>query len=168
MPMNALLIGSDHLLALAAIFHHEFLAVAGSAGCGNIGVMYARPGIARGQQFMRAAVAINASGGVSVACLDGFAVEAAIVGCLLIGVAASAGDLPGGVLMCGAFNVGMTIHAGEHGAVDGIFELVRIHVEANRLAVDIMSQAGVTMAGQTFVSGRFWRSFGSAWSSRSG
>src|SRR3974390_554794 len=86
------LIRSRHLRALTAILHYEFLAVAGAACRGNVGVVHARLGIARRQQFMRAAVAVNTAGRLAVAALHGFAMEAAIVGCLLVGVAAGASD----------------------------------------------------------------------------
>ena len=81
--VHALLVRSDHLRALSAVLHHKFLAVAGAAGRGNVGVVHARFRIAGRQQFMRAAVAIHAGRRLAVAALDGFAVETAIVGRLL-------------------------------------------------------------------------------------
>ena len=155
--VNALLVGRDHLRALSAVFHHKLLAVAGSAGRGNVGVMHARFGIAGRQQFVRAAVAIDAGGGLAVASLHGLAVEAAIVGSLLVGVAGGAGDFLRRSFVRGALYVGVAVHAGEHAAVDGIFEGLRIDVQADGLAVDFMGQRGVAMAGEAFVRGGFRR-----------
>jgi hypothetical protein len=39
MAMNALRVGSNHLRALPAILHHEFLAVARAASRGNVGMI---------------------------------------------------------------------------------------------------------------------------------
>ena len=50
--------------------------------------------------------------------------------------------------------VRMAIHAGKHAAMDGIFEALRIDVQADRLAVDVMSQRGIAMASQTLFRGR--------------
>ena len=39
--VNALLVGGDHLRALSAVLHDKFLAVAGAAGGGDIGMVHA-------------------------------------------------------------------------------------------------------------------------------
>ncbi len=92
MSVNALRVRSDHLRALSTVLHDKLLAVASAAGGGDIGVVYARLRIAGGQQFMRAAVAIDAGGGLAVAALHRLAMEAAIIGSLLVGVARRASD----------------------------------------------------------------------------
>ncbi len=160
--VHTLLVGSHHLRALAAIFHHKFLAVAGAAGRGNVGVMHARLGIAGGEQFVRAAVAIYAGGGFAVASLHSFAVEAPIVRCLLVGMARRARNLLRSCFVSGAGYVRMAVHAGEHAAVNGVFKGLRIDMQAGGLAVDVVRERGVAMAGQAFVGRRFRGLFGSA------
>jgi hypothetical protein len=39
--------------------------------------------------------------------------------------------------------------------VDGILEGLRINVQAYLFAIDLMSQAGITVAGEALVDGRF-------------
>lgn len=152
-PMNAFLIRRDHLRALAAIFHHKFLAVAGAAGRWNIGVMHARLGIARREQFMWAAVAIDAGGSVH-ASSDGPGMKAAIVCGLLIGVTARTADFLGRGFMNRTFDVVMAIDAGKHAAVDRIFERLRIYIQTDRLAIHIMGQRGVAVAGEAIIGSR--------------
>ena len=50
--------------------------------------------------------------------------------------------------------VRMAIHAGKHAAVDGIFEALRVDMQTDRLAIDVMSQRGIAMASQTLFRGR--------------
>ena len=83
-PVHAQTVRSHHLRALPAVLHDELLAMTSTAGRGNVGVVNARVGIAGRQQLMRAAMAIDASGGLAIAALDGFAMEAAIVSGLLV------------------------------------------------------------------------------------
>ena len=90
--MNAQFIRGDHLFALSAVVHHKFLAVTCAASGRNVGVMYARFRVAGRQQFMRAAVAVNASGRLAVSSRHCLSVEAAIVGSLLIGMAGRTAD----------------------------------------------------------------------------
>jgi hypothetical protein len=164
MPVYALLIRRDHPRALPAILHDKFLAVARTASRRNVRVVHARFRIARRQQFVRAAVAIDAGGCVH-ASMRRFRVEAAIIPGLLIGVALRAGDF----LRCGfvgrAFNIGVAIHASEHAAVNRIFERLRIHGQADRLAVHIVSQARIAMAGEAII-GRGFRGLFSAGSEK--
>lgn len=158
--VHARRIRSNHLRALATIFHDEFLAMARPTGGGNIGVMHPRFWIACGQQLMRTAVAINAAGGMRVAPLHSLTVKAAVIGGLLIGVAGRAGNfLRSGFVRC-ALYVRMAINAGKHAAVNRILEGLRVDMQADSLAVDVVRQAGVTVAGETFISGRFLGWFG--------
>ncbi len=108
---------------------------------------------------MRTAVAIDALGGVTVAALHRFAVKAAVVGGLLIGVAGRAGDLLRRSFVPGSLYICVAVDASEHAAVNGIFERLRVNMQAGRLAVDVMGQRCVAMAGQTFIGGRFLRRF---------
>lgn len=153
--MNALPIRGDHLRALAAIGHDELLPMARAASGRNVGVTHARFRIGRGQQFVRAAVTIHTSGSVAVSAGHGLGVVAAIVSGLLVGVAAGTADFLGRGFVRGALYIGVAVHAGKHAAVDGILEGLRINVQAYLFAIDLMSQAGVTVAGEALVDGRF-------------
>ena len=83
----------------------------------------------------------------------------AIVGSLLIGVTGYATDLPGGGFVRGALYIRVAIHAGKHAAVDGVFERLRIDVQGRRLAVSLMAQGGIAVAGETLIRSRFGRLF---------
>lgn len=155
--MHALLVGSDHLRTLA--FHDEFLAVTGSAGVGNIGVMDSRLRVACREEFMRAAVTVDTGSCVGVSALYRLCVKAAIIGSLLVGVAGSAGNFLRSGLMRRALDVGMTIDASEHAAVNGIFERLGIDVKADGLAVFVVSEAGIAVASEALICGRFLRLF---------
>ena len=61
--------------------------------------------------------------------------------------------------MRGAGYIGVAVHAGEHAAVDGIFESLRIYVQADRFAVDVMSQGRIAVAGEAFICGGLGRIF---------
>lgn len=158
-PMHALFVGGDHLCALAAIFHDELLTVAGAAGRGDIGVMHARLRIAGGEQFVRTPMTIDARGCVAIAALDGLGVKTALVGRLLVGVASGARNFLGRGFVSRAFYIGVAVHAGEHAAVNRIFESFRIDVQADGLAVLFVGERGVVMAGEAFVCGWFGRLF---------
>lgn len=145
--------------ALAAIGHDEFLAVARAASRRNVGVTYARFRVGRRQQFVRAAVTIHAGGGVAVSAGHRFGVVAAIVGGLLVGVASGAGDPFGSGLVGRALHVCVAVHTGKHAAVDGILEGFRIDMQAYLFAIDFMSQAGITVASEALLHGRFGRIF---------
>lgn len=157
--VHALLVGSDHLRALSAIRHDEFLAVASAAGCRNIGMVNLRLRIARWQKFVRAAVAIDTGRCMRVSALRGFGVEAAIVGGLLVSVARSACDLLRSRLVRGRLHVGMAIHAGKHAAVNRVFECLGIDVEAYGLSILIVRQGSIAVAGETFICSGFGRLF---------
>src|SRR5258708_14765275 len=105
---------------------------------------------------MRAAVAVDASGGFAVAILNGLGVETTIVDRLLVGVASGAGDLCRSSVVGRAFQIGVAIHAGKHATVNGRLEGFRIHVKANALSVDFLVEGRVAVAGQTFVAAGFW------------
>ena len=61
--------------------------------------------------------------------------------------------------MRGTLDVGVAVHAGKQAAVDGIFESLRIDVQAHGFTVDLVSQRDVAMASQTFFRSGFWRLF---------
>ena len=62
-----------------------------------------------------------------------------------------------------ALYIGVAIHAGEHAAVNGIFEALRIDMQADGLAVHFVSQRGVAMAGQAFFGSWFSRLLAGGW-----
>lgn len=102
-------------------------------------------------------MAVHAGGSLAVAALDGLAMEAAIVGRLLVGVAGGAGNFLGNGFVRRAFYVRVAVDAGEHTAVDRILESLRIDVEADGLAVFLMRQRSVAMANEAFVCAWFGR-----------
>jgi hypothetical protein len=118
-------------------------------------MVHARFGIGGGQQFVGAAMTINAGGRVAIAALDRFRVKAAFVRRLLISVAGGASNFLGSYFVRRAFYVGMAVDAGEHAAVDGIFESLRIDVQADRLAIFLVGERGIAMASEAFVSSWF-------------
>ncbi len=146
--------------ALAAVCHHQFLTVAGSAGRGNIRMMHTGLRITSRQQLVRASMAIDASGGVTVASLHRLGVETALVRGLLVGVAGGASDLLWRSLMRRTFDIGVAVDAGEQAAVNGIFEMLWIDMQANGLAVYFVAECRVTVAGKALICGRLRRGFG--------
>jgi hypothetical protein len=53
----------------------------------------------------------------------------------------------------------MAVHAGEHAAVDGVFEFLGINVKADRLAIDFMRQGCVAVAGKALINSWLWSLF---------
>ena len=102
---------------------------------------------------MRTAMAVDASGRIVVSVFHCFGVEATVVGGLLIGVTGGAGNFFRRGFVRGALNVSMAIHAGEHAAVDRVFEGLRIYMQADGLPVHLMRKRGVAVASKAFVNG---------------
>jgi hypothetical protein len=96
-------------------------------------------------------MAIDTRRGIAVSALNGLAVEAALVRCLLIGVTGRASDVLRRRLVGRALYVRVAVHTSKHAAVDGIFESLRIDVKAYRLSVNLVRQCGVAMAGEAFL-----------------
>lgn len=159
MAVHALLVRGNHLRAEATLFHYKLLAVTSTAGGRNVLVTYARSWIHGGQQFMWAPVTIDASCGVTIAAVHRLAVIAAVVGCLFVGVAGGTGNFLGSGFVGGTFYIRVAVHAGKHAAVDGLFEGLRIDMQADGLAIDFVGEGGITMAGETSVSRGFGRIF---------
>src|SRR5580704_17750156 len=155
-PMHALQVRRERLGALAAGFHHVFLTVTLAARGGDVGVIHARFRIARRQQFVGAAVTRNAGRGLLVACLDGLRVITAVIGALLVGMAGRAADFRGSGVVRRGFYVRVTIHAGEHSAVNRVLECLGVDVKADGLSVDILRHGGIAMAGQAILVGGLW------------
>jgi len=132
---------------VAAGFHHEFLAVAGAAGSGNVGAVHAGSGVAGRNNFMRAAVAIHAARRAGVAFLQRRRVKAGIVGGLLVGVASSASRFRRRRFVRHGFYVAMAIGAAE-GAVHGALELLVVYIKANLLATLFFAQGVIAVAGE--------------------
>src|SRR5512142_2992591 len=82
--VHTLFIRSEWLGALAYRFHDELLAVTGATGGCDVGMIHARLGIGGGQQLVRAAVAIDAGGGVFGAFVSGLGVKTLVVSGLLL------------------------------------------------------------------------------------
>jgi hypothetical protein len=164
--MNTLLVGKERRIAVAAGLHDKFLAVASAASLGNIQMADAGVGVARGEQLVRAAVAIGAGCGLRIAGGDGLGVKAAVVDGLFIGVAGGAVDFGRRVFVRRGFEIGVAVDAGKHGAMYRSFEFVGIHVKADGLAITFGAEAAISVAGETIFIGRFGRGFGCRFRSR--
>ena len=104
-----------------------------------------RLGLVGGENLVRSSVAILAVGRGRCACLVRLGVKAVRVRSLRIGVALHAGYLLRSRLVDQTFHILMTIHAPEHAAMDGVFELVPVDKEADFSAVLVIGQSGVGM-----------------------
>ena len=121
--------------------------------------MNARFRIAGGKQRMRTAVAIHARRRIAVSVFHRPGVQAAVVGGLLVRMAGRAGNSLRRGIVCRALYFRVAVDAGEHAAVDRIFEGLRIDMQAYPLAVHLVRQRGITMAGHAFVDRWFWGVF---------
>lgn len=99
-----------------------------AAGDGNIAMIDRRPGIAGSQNLMRAAMTIHTGCGRRTTSLGRLGVGTVGISILRIRMALSAGDLLRRGLMGQALHVFMAIDATEQVAVDGMLQLVFIHV----------------------------------------
>lgn len=94
-------------------------------------------------------MAVFAGGHGAFAGLARFRVSAMRPGVERTGVALGAGDFFGRLVVRQALHVLVAIHAGEHGAVDGVLELVFVDVEADHRAVYVLGEGGIAVAGET-------------------
>ncbi len=142
--MDAGLIGEEGLRGFAVRLHEELLAVAATAGSGNVGVAHGRFGIVAGDDRVDIAVAILATCGDFAGDGD-LGVNAMRVGFVRVGVALVAGDFFRGRIVRDAFDVGVAIDAGEHGAVNGVLGFVLVDGDAVAVA---RGHGGVGVAGE--------------------
>jgi len=105
-------------------------------------------------------VAVDAGGCVAIPSLNGLAVEAAVVGRLLVGVTGRAADFQRRGFVRGTLHVGVAVDACEHAAVDGIFEVLGIDMQADRLAIDVVGQRGIAVTGKALFRSGLWRLLG--------
>ncbi len=84
-------------------------------------------------------MAIHTSGGLQVASLDRFAMEAAIVRSLLVSMTSRAADFPRRGFVGRTLHIGVAVHACEHASVDRVLESLRIDMQAHWLAADVVS-----------------------------
>ncbi len=156
--VDAFLIRSVGRSRHAAGRHRKLLAVAGAAGCRNVGVSHLRLGIAGRQDLVHAAVAVLTLGDVGVAGGRRLRMDTAIVGGLLIGVTVGAlGHHRRGIVR-ESLDVGVAIGAAKD-AMGGGFELGVVDVEADLLSVLVFRESRIAMAGQALVVGHLGRGF---------
>ena len=74
---------------------------------------------------------------------------------LLISMAGGAGHFGRRILVGRRLHVRVTIDTGKHPTVQGIFEFLRVNMEAYWFAINIFGEAGIAMAGQTIIIRRF-------------
>ena len=118
------------------------------AGRGNVGVIHRRLGIVARQHLVRAAVTVLACGRNSLAGLAVFGVQTMRVRLLRIGVAARASDFRRRLLVRQALHIRVAVHATEHRPVNGMLQLRLVNIQAHRLAVHVLCQRGVRVAGK--------------------
>jgi len=73
------------------------------------------------------------------------------VSLLRIRMTLRAGDLQRRGVVHQALHILVAIHAAEHAAVNRMFHLRRVHVQAHRLAVDFSCQRGIGVAAKTIL-----------------
>lgn len=152
--MHALLVGDEGLSAHAVRLHQELLPMASAAGGGDMCAIDGRIGVSAGEHIMRVPMTIQAAGRGLAG--DDLRVRAVLARVLGIGVAVGAQDFLRRIFVSEALHVLMAIHAGEfHGAMDGLLQLLAIHVERDRLAVHVGGQRCVGMAGETVFISQF-------------
>src|SRR5208337_5068140 len=117
-----------------------------AAGGGNVGMVHGRFDIVGRQNLVRPAVTIHAPGAWRPTGLVRLRMMAASVSFLRVGMALRASDLCRRSLVRRFLHVRVTIDTGEHLAVDGMFQLVCIDIEAGLLAVGLSHQTGVGVA----------------------
>ena len=98
---------------------------------------------------MRAAMAILAVGRGRSAGLVGLGMKTMGIRRLRIGMALRAGYLLRRLLMHQALHILVAIDARQHAAMDGVLEFVAIHKQTDLLAVFIIGQRGIGVAGKT-------------------
>ena len=104
-------------------------------------------------------MAIDTAGSARVSPSHGLSVEAAVIGGLLICVAARASNFLWGRFVSCALYISVAIDAREYAAVDRIPEGLRIDVEANGLTVFVVGERGVAVACQARLRCWFLRSW---------
>ena len=122
--------------------------MASAAGGRNMGMIDGRIGMAACENVVGVSVAVQAIG-CNFAGGNGLGVCAVRVGRLCVGMAIGAEDLLGRLVVGEALDILVAVHAGEfHGAVDGVLQLLAVHIERDGLAVHIRAQGCVTMTGE--------------------
>ena len=156
-PMHTVLIRRENLGADAAPIHRALLSMAITAGCGNVSVTHRRLGVAYREYVMRTTMAIYT--GRRRRSIGSFLLrmETVLIGLRRICVTINTRNFFGLCLVWRLFYILMTIHAAEHRSVDGSLHLLRIDVEADLLAIHILGQRRIGVAGETVRVLRFLR-----------
>ena len=147
--MHTLFVREEWLCAVAARFHNKLLTVARAACSSHTCVTDARSRISGGQNFMRAAVTIQAGCRVAIAFLQSLRMETAIVSRLLIRMALRAGQFRRRCVVQRGFDVGVTVDASEH-AVDRSVELRFIDGKAYFFAVCLGCEIRIAVTSKAF------------------
>lgn len=153
--MHAFLIGEERLCRFAVGFHEELLAVAAPARGRNVRVADRRFGIIRRDDLVRFTMAVLAGRRDGRSGLGRLGMEAMRVCRHCVGVAIGTGDFFGGGLVYESLHIFVTIDAGEHAAVYGVFELATVHEQADLFAIYFIAQGGVGVAGEAVLVGGF-------------
>lgn len=146
--VHARLIRDERLSADAVLFHEEFLPVAPAAGGGNVGVVDRRIRMAGRENAVLRSVAVNTCGrGGRSAC--GLCMHAVRERILRGGVAIAAGNLGRRIVVHQALYIFVAIDAAQHLSVNGVLELILVYEKTYRLAVFVVCERAVAVAGET-------------------
>jgi hypothetical protein len=146
--VNAVLIGSERPRAFSCLLHNRLLAMTTAAGGSDILVAHLGRGVARGKDCMNVAVAIDTTRRLLVAGRTRLGMQTVVIRLLLVAVALRAGWLGGRGFMRNRSDILMAIRATEHAAVNGVLELLLLHLQAHLLAIFFLGQRWVVVAGE--------------------
>ncbi len=155
--VNTVLVGVERPRGLPGLLHHRLLAMADAAGGRDVPVAYLGSGIAGRKNRMNIAMAVNATRGLLVAGRTRLGMQPVIVRLLLVAMALRAGWLGGRGFMRNGSDILVAIRATEHAAVNGVLELLLLHLQTHLLAVFFLGQRGVVMARQAIRIGELRR-----------
>ena len=148
-PMHAFLVRHKGLRALTVLFNQKFLPVTHAARDGNIAMIDGRLGVIGSKNFVRASMTIHTSCRRRSTGLGHLGVSSVRICILRIRMALGASDLPRRRFVDQALHIFVAIDATEHSAMNGMPQLVFIHIQADLAAVCIFVQSGVGVAGET-------------------
>lgn len=112
-------------------------------------MVYGRFGVFSGKNLMHGTVTVLATGRGCPSRLACLYVNTSQIRCFCILMTLGTRDLFGCRLMNRGLDVGVAVDACIHGAVDGMLQFILIHIEADALAMYILGQSRVGVAGQT-------------------
>ncbi len=155
--MHAFLVGDEGLRTHPIRLHQELLPMTSPARHRNIGMIHRRLSIVDCQNLVRAPMAILAVCRRRLATLARFRVGAVRISFLCIRMALHAPDLLRWSLVHQALYILVAIHTRKHRAVNRMLQLAFVYIQADLLAIHILCQRRVGMAGEAVFTFEFVR-----------